>query len=769
MSDKPELSIVVPFYNVQDYLHDCLESLRQQTLTDFEVILVDDGSPDDSVDIAREFCELDPRFQLVVQENQGLGPARNTGTSHAVGEFITYVDSDDLVPFNAYAQMVGSLRSSGSSFVLGNAKRFSRTSGVRQSWTHQKACATSRVATHVLEQPQLVMDRMVWNKVYRRSFWDEYGYEFPPIRYEDYPVTLKAHLDALTVDVLSTPTYYWRERESGDSITQQVFRYDNLLDRVVSAEMVLDILDRQASPEVRRATHDYLTFIDVIAMAQAFAVVPDDEIDRMVALGQRFVNRLQSNISSRPRFDQLQWHALRAGDGELLRELAQFRDAGGLVGGARVSPRRGRPWFYDADFPGRKQSTAPSRTYTFPMTSLRLRTTTDHIRWEGQTVVVRGTAEITHLPTSKDSTLAVNLVNGIQRIPLSVKRFETTDQHSERTLAGFETSADIGALAQEHELVWPLRFEIDLRSGREHRVAALGGLRGGSPSYPHGCWLSEREYVQPGRGTHGAFVLHRVADPVVLRSARAEGDELVLDVFSPEKLRRAAIEVRRPAPLKPVSVPAEVSQDGSGSRVEVRIPASQVLDGDHPDDPFTLRALRAIRLETDLGSHEMQWPDHHEAVSLESGDELVSLARTPFGLVILTHGPANPSAISSHVDGTDLVVEGVAWLSRPPGAFVWRRFLPGSDDYVDVPCKVEEHGQRWRVLVASAELIPQEDAPIQPGSPAGEWTLFVTLPTGDFAVAAQPALASTLPHEWVAQGRYLTLTNIAETIRAQVR
>ena len=55
------------------------------------------------------------------------------------------------------------------------------------------------------ETPELVLDRMVWNKVYRRSFWNEYGYRFPAIRYEDYPVTLKAHLDAVTVDTLAAP------------------------------------------------------------------------------------------------------------------------------------------------------------------------------------------------------------------------------------------------------------------------------------------------------------------------------------------------------------------------------------------------------------------------------------------------------------------------------------------------------------------------------------------------------------------------------------
>jgi len=93
--------------------------------------------------------------------------------------------------------------------------------------------------THVTQFPELAYDRMIWNKVFRRDFWDSGAYEFPPMRYEDYPVTLPAHLDAVSVDVLSTPVYYWRERDTGESITQMSHEYDNLLERVVSAEMVL--------------------------------------------------------------------------------------------------------------------------------------------------------------------------------------------------------------------------------------------------------------------------------------------------------------------------------------------------------------------------------------------------------------------------------------------------------------------------------------------------------------------------------------------------
>src|SRR5262249_38360540 len=94
----PELSIVVPIYNVAPYLAACLESLAAQTFEDFEVVMVDDGSTDDSGEIAAGFAARDDRFRLVTKANGGLGAARNTGIDHASGNFLAFVDSDDLIP-----------------------------------------------------------------------------------------------------------------------------------------------------------------------------------------------------------------------------------------------------------------------------------------------------------------------------------------------------------------------------------------------------------------------------------------------------------------------------------------------------------------------------------------------------------------------------------------------------------------------------------------------------------------------------------------------
>ena len=94
------ISIIVPVYNVESYLKECLESIRQQTFTDIEVILVNDGSNDGSREICERYCEKDIRFRLINQENQGQSVARNRGFKESIGQYIMFVDSDDVINTN---------------------------------------------------------------------------------------------------------------------------------------------------------------------------------------------------------------------------------------------------------------------------------------------------------------------------------------------------------------------------------------------------------------------------------------------------------------------------------------------------------------------------------------------------------------------------------------------------------------------------------------------------------------------------------------------
>ena len=94
---SPKISIIIPVYNVEDYLSMCIESVIAQTYKDWELILVDDGSPDNSGSICDEYASRDPRIRVIHKKNAGVSAARNTGIEAANGEWISFIDSDDWV------------------------------------------------------------------------------------------------------------------------------------------------------------------------------------------------------------------------------------------------------------------------------------------------------------------------------------------------------------------------------------------------------------------------------------------------------------------------------------------------------------------------------------------------------------------------------------------------------------------------------------------------------------------------------------------------
>ena len=108
MNKGPLLSIVVPVYNVEQYLTKCLDSILAQTLTDFEVIAVDDGSPDSCGKILDEYAEKDNRIRVIHKKNGGVSSARNEALDIARGEYIGFVDSDDYIEADMYECLLDS-------------------------------------------------------------------------------------------------------------------------------------------------------------------------------------------------------------------------------------------------------------------------------------------------------------------------------------------------------------------------------------------------------------------------------------------------------------------------------------------------------------------------------------------------------------------------------------------------------------------------------------------------------------------------------------
>lgn len=122
--DKCAVSIIVPVYNVQQYLKKCIDSLIYQTLKNIEIILVDDGSPDQSGAICDQYAAQDSRIKVIHKQNAGLGLARNSGLAVAQGEYVAFVDSDDFVSIHLFERLHTLAREYNADVVLGGHKRF---------------------------------------------------------------------------------------------------------------------------------------------------------------------------------------------------------------------------------------------------------------------------------------------------------------------------------------------------------------------------------------------------------------------------------------------------------------------------------------------------------------------------------------------------------------------------------------------------------------------------------------------------------------------
>lgn len=323
----PQISVVVPIYDVAPYLEDCLSSIAAQTVTDLEVVIVDDGSPDGSAAIAHRFAAGDPRFRVLSQPNGGLGAARNAGVAACGGDYLAFVDGDDQLVPDALERMRDALQATGSAFATGNVLRFDDD----RRWPAQflaKTFLRQRLRTHVTRFDWLIVDRMAANKLWRRAFWDEQRLRFPEdMLHEDIPVVVPAQFLAHSVDVLRGPVYLYREREGQvASITGRRAHLRSLRDRVAAVEHVDGFL---ADRGERRARELYQRSVVGDDLRYHLDVLEDGDAAYralFLELAGRFLERAVDGVEDElPAIQRLKWHLVRRGRMDELIEVLRFQ------------------------------------------------------------------------------------------------------------------------------------------------------------------------------------------------------------------------------------------------------------------------------------------------------------------------------------------------------------------------------------------------------------------------------------------------------------
>jgi len=663
-STSPRLSVVVPVYNVERYLDECLTSLSQQRMADLEVVMIDDGSTDRSAGIAAAWAARDSRFRLVRQLNGGLGHARNTGTRHATGEFLTFVDSDDVVPTYAYDVLLGMLASSGSDFATGNVQRLS-AHGVRQSWLHRRTFLTTRSKTHISRDLSLLYDRTAWNKVFRRSFWDFHGLVFPEgVLYEDTPVTLPAHFLAKSVDVTHLHVYRWRERDAGEaSITQDRLDPRQVVDRMAGLTTVAAFLEERGLWKAKRRFDAvslqsdlllYLNLVDVGDLAYA---------RRVVDVAQQYLRQVDPRVVRElPSRDRLKYHFVAR---DMIPELTEVVRSG-KDPEERLRPveRVGARVYGNYPYRGDPEVGVPDDVYKLG-SELRLNTRVEDVAWgpRGQ-LVLRGSTHIQPLDSSTDQPHRVMVWLVHARTWVCVPLFTRPCEPPAGVVrppghAGFR--AVLPAIVVRVLGIRPgsgsWRIGVTLRSGKLRRFGRFGPPLSGVAQRPPYRDVSPHMRATPTYASNRSLLLRFVSQRSVLQSCIVQGDDLVVSVDlkgraaadSVLQLRRIKGAEQRDLPLVPDRAAA------SPGLATVTVPMQLLLDDVHAgDDPSADEragdglgwelytrlgpAGRSERLSMRPGESEQRFP---------LGRREVVLHRTRYGNVSLLERSIRPVVVSA--------------------------------------------------------------------------------------------------------------------------
>lgn len=256
----PKVSIIVPIFNVENYIEKCLQKLLNQTLEDIEIILVDDGATDNCPQICDEYAKRDSRVKVIHKKNAGLGFARNSGIENATGDFIAFVDSDDYVEETMFEIMYKKAQKENSDIVYCNNYVYHSLSGCIEK-SKSPLCKDKTFRGHyvidevlknmIASEPNDVTERKyymsVWRGIFKRKTVD--GIRFVSERdylSEDIFYQVEALKRANSVTIISDYLYYYRENFS--SLTHK-YRNDRIQKSILLYEHLAEVVSSIASKD----------------------------------------------------------------------------------------------------------------------------------------------------------------------------------------------------------------------------------------------------------------------------------------------------------------------------------------------------------------------------------------------------------------------------------------------------------------------------------------------------------------------------------------
>lgn len=236
---QPKVSVIIPVYNVERYLEECLDSVLNQTLREIEVICVNDGASDRSPEILKKYAVQDARIRIITQKNAGAGAARNRGVAQARGEYIGFVDSDDVLYPEMYEELYQKASSMCADMVITGEVETTFGENIRFPENNSAVTADelSLGCFRAIEYPEILKNVFLWNRIYSRAFWLKNRIQIPENRKfaEDILCCTQTAVLAERIAYVSGPLYRYRNVRE-DSLSFTLAKAQDKVDFVVAVQ-----------------------------------------------------------------------------------------------------------------------------------------------------------------------------------------------------------------------------------------------------------------------------------------------------------------------------------------------------------------------------------------------------------------------------------------------------------------------------------------------------------------------------------------------------
>ena len=757
----PLVSVIIPVYDAGRYVDSCLESVRRQTHRDLQVVCIDDGSNDRSAAVLQQHADVDARLQTIRQPNAGPGSARNVGLARAVGDFLMFVDADDVIPPHAVERHLDALRSSTSDFSTG---RVVRVAGAYRwpSAMHDRGLSRPAPATHVFRDAGLLFDTTSWNKLFRRDDWMSHRYAFPEgVMFEDVALMTEAHCRATSVSVLDDIVYWWRRRDDGTpSITMRRDDPDLLRDRISSMRSVRRLLAGVAPAAVRQTAEVKFLRHDLGSYFRELEETPTAFLRDFVSIVGAFVDGSpDSAIDQLPAHLRVGYQLVRRGHpAELAEYLAFLREHEWRL----PVRRRGLTFCVDvgpvARVVPRKLSRAARR--------LPMMMSVDRLSWRAETLVIEGYGFIDGVPFGHPAAALrrISLVDRghgrerqvwvmPRRLP-SMGRVRMTPSYE---WSGFRTEIPL-ALLDPGPGREAARWQVNLQ------VLALGAASGSALGPP-----------LPGSGFDE---VRRTASGMIVRVHWADGKRLVIettrascalvDATAQDGMIALSLRISRERVPGPYVLRLVSPTDGTAPGVPIHPTRSATADDLvhvvlDPSDLLTEHMAtrpRVLRLALTTAAGDVNVSSELTSeCTLTNDDGAVTVAEDDRGGVEVILARARTAVSGLSWRGDQLLITGSSSAVEDDLAN-----LAWSNGVDLIPATVRRGGSGSEAAFDLTE-VPGPDLP-HPVA-AGEWTLMQALEDGSYRPAVTAGNAA-LTSRRVLTGGAATIRTGLDSLRALV-